>query len=63
MVREDIDAGLVIRPFGDAEVVMRNAYWIVRSENSTSRSAVDKVIEWLKLQATNPAIVLADRTT
>ena len=63
MVREDINAGLLIRPFGEAEVVMRNAYWIVHSENATSRSAVDKVIEWLKLQATKPAAAPAYPTT
>ena len=60
MVREDIDAGLLIRPFGDAEVAIRNAYWIVRAENAESRSAVDKVIEWLKLQAAKPVAMSGD---
>lgn len=62
MVREDIAAGLLIRPFGEAEVSMRDAYWIVRSENVRIRSAADKVIEWLKLQAMKPPAWIADVT-
>jgi LysR family glycine cleavage system transcriptional activator len=62
MVREDIAAGLLIRPFGEAEVLMRDAYWIVRSENVRTRSAADKVIEWLKLQAIKPPARIADVT-
>ncbi|MEM9439850.1 MAG: LysR substrate-binding domain-containing protein [Pseudomonadota bacterium] len=62
MVREDINAGHLIRPFGHAEVAIRHAYWIVRPENVTSRKAVDTVIEWLRQQAEKPAAMLADLT-
>lgn len=55
MVRDDIGAGLLVRPFGEAEIVMRDAYWIVRPEAAETRSAAATVIEWLKLQAANPA--------
>jgi len=54
MVREDIAAGLLVRPFAEAEVTMRNAYWIVRPEAAKTRSAAATVIEWLKLQAREP---------
>ena len=63
MARKDIDAGLLIRPFGEAKVTMRNAYWIVRPENANIRNAADKVMEWLKLQATKPPGTAADPTT
>ncbi|MGI9500681.1 MAG: LysR substrate-binding domain-containing protein [Geminicoccaceae bacterium] len=62
MVRGDIAAGLLIRPFGKAEVSMRDAYWIVRSENARVRSAANKVIEWLKLQAMKPPAGISDVT-
>lgn len=63
MVREDLAAGLLIRPFGEAEVVMRDAYWIVRSENMPLRNATSMVIDWLKLEAKKPTTALADSMT
>ncbi|MEM7025947.1 MAG: LysR substrate-binding domain-containing protein [Pseudomonadota bacterium] len=62
MVREDMAAGLLIRPFGDAEVVIRDAYWIVHSKNAPMRGATRTVIEWLKLEATRSQASARDWT-
>jgi LysR family glycine cleavage system transcriptional activator len=47
---EDVAAGLLVRPFGDREVRIENAYWIVCPERAP-RHAVAAVIAWLKDEA------------
>ena len=47
LAEEDLASGALIRPFGDASVPLHNAYWIVRPENATARSAVEILIGWL----------------
>jgi LysR family transcriptional regulator, glycine cleavage system transcriptional activator len=46
-----IGNGSLLRPFGAREVVMGNAYWIVRPQSLPMRHAVATVISWLKAQA------------
>lgn len=52
LVSHDLATGALLRPLGDAAVPVANAYWIVRSQTTSQRSAVDRVIEWLKTEAT-----------
>ena len=51
LVAEDIRSKTLARPFGDAAVEIKNAYWIVRPKNVRQRRAVDIVVEWLKSEA------------
>jgi hypothetical protein len=49
LAADEIAAGTLMRPFGERELPVRNAYWIVRAQR-TPRHAVNVVVEWLKLQ-------------
>ena len=46
----DVATGLLVRPFGEREVHIENAYWIVRP-NGPPRDAVKTVIAWLSNEA------------
>jgi LysR family glycine cleavage system transcriptional activator len=49
LAADEIAAGTLLRPFGERQLLMPDAYWIVRAER-TRRHAVNVVIDWLKLQ-------------
>jgi len=49
---DDVAAGILVRPFGDRELRIENAYWIVRP-NGSSRRVVATLIAWLKDQASS----------
>lgn len=48
LVREEINAGSLMRPFGSAQVDLGISYWIVRPAHRRARTAVTAVITWLK---------------
>ena len=55
LAEEAIASGALIRPFGEREVRLADAYWIVRpprsAANASRRHAVATVVAWLKEQA------------
>lgn len=51
LAADDLAAGLLMRPCGDREVVLPNAYWIVRAPTAPPRAAVGVVVDWLTAQA------------
>jgi len=50
---DDILNGVLIRPFGDQEIVLRQAYWTVQSIDAPTRIAVSHVLDWLHTQTNN----------
>ena len=48
LVRDDIKAGLLMRPFGSAHLDLGVAYWIILPAHRRARPAVVKVLTWLK---------------
>jgi len=48
---DDIRAGSLLRPFGDLQVELKAAYWIVRPKEAPPRESVGIVIDWLRAQA------------
>jgi LysR family glycine cleavage system transcriptional activator len=54
LAAEDIKSGVLVRPFGEAAVVLNDAYWIVRPRLTPTRSAIDAVINWLIDEAKAP---------
>ena len=54
LAADDVAAGLLVRPFGDAEISLPDAYWIVRAVPKAAgarwRGAVVAVVDWLKEQ-------------
>ncbi len=58
LAADDIAAGLLLRPCGDLEVAVPDAYWIVQPEGAPPRAAVTAVVEWLRREAGDE-----DRTT
>jgi LysR family glycine cleavage system transcriptional activator len=46
MVRRDIDAGRLVRPF-DVSIPSRYAYYLVTPESSADRPAIARFREWL----------------
>ena len=54
LVADDVAAGSLVRPFGEREVNIENAYWIVRA-NAPPRHAVTTIVAWLKGQAARQA--------
>ncbi len=51
LAADDIAAGTLLRPFGDLQVDLQDAYWIVRPPTAPPRVAADAVIAWLREQA------------
>lgn len=51
LAADDLATGALIRPFGDLQVVVSPAYWIVEPATTGRRVAVAAVIEWLEQQA------------
>lgn len=52
LAADDVAAGILIRPFGDTEIAVPDAYWLVRAEAAPPHVAVTAAIDWLKSQAT-----------
>lgn len=50
LARDDVEAGLLLRPFGTLAVAVADAYWIVQPPR-TPRAAVSTVVRWLREQA------------
>lgn len=48
LVRDDIKAGLLMRPFGGAQLDLGIAYWIILPAHRRARPAVATVITWLR---------------
>ncbi len=48
---EDLANGTLIRPFGELQVDLPRAYWIVRAESGTPSAAAGTVVTWLQDQA------------
>jgi LysR family glycine cleavage system transcriptional activator len=51
LAEEDLNSGLLFRPFGPARVSLPHAYWLIQPAHSDARPAVHAVAEWLRLQA------------
>lgn len=51
LVADEIESGALLRPFGKANVLLADAYWVVAPPGGTSREAVRLVIGWLRLRA------------
>jgi LysR family transcriptional regulator, glycine cleavage system transcriptional activator len=48
LVRDEIIAGSLVRPFGSAQVDLGTSYWIIRPAHRRARAAVTAVTSWLK---------------
>lgn len=49
LAADDVDSGLLIRPFGDREIALGTSYWIVRTRQSRrQRPAIAIVVDWLR---------------
>lgn len=51
LVRDEILAGSLVRPFGSAQVDLGISYWIIRPAHRRARAAVTAVTTWLKALA------------
>lgn len=58
LARDDIAAGVLLRPFGDAHVTLPNAYWIVLSKDIAPRMATETVISWLRNEIGKPSVAV-----
>ena len=54
LAADDLDAGVLVRPFGAQAVVIENAYWIVTRADREPRAAAKIVIAWLQRAAQRP---------
>lgn len=50
LASEDVASGALLRPFGDAQLDIGPAYWIVLPKRVRPRAAVQTVIGWLRRQ-------------
>lgn len=48
LAREDVDAGVLIRPFPELCVPIGTAYWLVMSARATPSPAAGTVMDWLR---------------
>jgi LysR family glycine cleavage system transcriptional activator len=48
LAADDVDAGLLVRPFGQLAVVIEKAYWIVTRPDREPRPAAKTFMGWLK---------------
>ena len=51
LARDDIASGALIRPFGDRQIALPDAYWVLQSPGAPERFAVSETIKWLKTEA------------
>lgn len=51
LAANEVATGVLIKPFGELQVTLPKAYWIVRPNAAPDRTAVSSVVSWLKSQA------------
>lgn len=51
LVKDDLESGLLIKPFGDRCIPISNAYWLVTSAHYQPRPATRAVMAWLQAQS------------
>jgi LysR family glycine cleavage system transcriptional activator len=51
LAERDLATGVLVRPFGDSQVTIADAYWIVRAERAVPSRAAEAVVAWLHEQA------------
>jgi LysR family glycine cleavage system transcriptional activator len=51
LAADDLESNHLIRPFGDLQLELGSAYWIVRAPHGLPKPATRAVIEWLRRQA------------
>ena len=56
LAQREIDSGRLLRPFGDDEVKLENAYWLIRSSHRRPSSAQQLVEDWITRQALEPVL-------
>ena len=52
---DEVRAGSLLRPFGDLQVELKAAYWIVQPKDAPTRESVGIVIDWLRARAKEAA--------
>jgi LysR family glycine cleavage system transcriptional activator len=48
LVTDDLESGVLLRPFGVASVAIPNAYWIITRDSGQARDATRLMIAWLQ---------------
>jgi LysR family glycine cleavage system transcriptional activator len=51
LAAEDVDAGILVRPFGDTSVALPDAYWLLTAQDDVATAARRAVVDWLTAQA------------
>jgi LysR family glycine cleavage system transcriptional activator len=59
LIGDDLETGVLVRPFGELSVPIANAYWIITPRDGEMREATSRFIAWLQLEAQRGAA--ADR--
>ena len=55
LAADDLASGALIRPLGDLQVDLPQAYWLVLPEDATRRAAVSTLCDWLGREAVRAA--------
>lgn len=55
LVGPELTTGALLRPFGEARVLLPRAYWLVLAKGGPTRPAEKAMIAWLKAQAGSPS--------
>ena len=53
LAEEDLSNGLLLRPFGDAQIMLPQAYWVIWSGKLVRRKSEIIFVDWLKEEAAN----------
>jgi LysR family glycine cleavage system transcriptional activator len=59
LARDDLEAGLLLRPFGAASVRLDDAYWLVLPSSLLPSAATATVVAWLRREAARAGTGLA----
>ena len=51
LVADDLEAGVLIRPFGASSVTIHNAYWIITRPAESTREVTTTMVAWLQQAA------------
>ena len=54
LAADAIRSGALLRPFGNALVPLRSAYWIILTDTAPVRETVKLVVDWLQAEASEP---------
>ena len=54
LASDAIRSGTLLRPFGDAQIPLPHAYWIVLSDTAAMRETVGPVVDWLEAEVSKP---------